>query len=234
MKKSRGVVYVLLTAIIATAGWLMLTSDEQELPGQTRQTSNEQPSKTIGNALELLPQLEEREIIQATPKKADTGDGRRANLEMTEGRNMTDGPPSSQEAMTEQALDLNIEEVYNDGTLNTAHIDSDLVDSGRMFTQNISQLPDLPLGTPISLEIFGITYSGILAKSERSPGLGNQYVKVSLGARGQYMNIYYGKELARGKIYTADGAYIFQHNGESGFIMPIHEFKKLKNALVID
>lgn len=127
-----------------------------------------------------------------------------------------------------------IEEIYHDGTLNIEGIDEDLVNSGKMFKSSATRLRYRSVGTPITINLFGDTLQGIIKKNTKSPNTGNTYVKIGFGEKGRYANIYYGKNLMKGKIYTSEGSYIFQHNGEAGFVLPIYEYKKMKNALFID
>ena len=130
--------------------------------------------------------------------------------------------------------EVKMEETYNDGSYNTSKIDSDIVANGKMVLTDINSMKSLPKGSEVVLNLFGQELNGVVEKNKIAGESGNKYIKVRLGGPGEYMNVYYGTNISRGKIYSPEGSYMFEHNGEVGFVISIYEYKKLKDALFID
>lgn len=129
---------------------------------------------------------------------------------------------------------LSIETLHDPDQYDLSGIDQDLVDNGTLVSSGMGALKSLAKGSEVEISLMGEPYSGVVEKNLVSGNLGNTYVKIRLGQTAEYLNVYYGSQIARGKIYTADASYLFEDNGKIGFVIPIYEYKKLKNALFID
>ncbi len=76
---------------------------------------------------------------------------------------------------------------------------------------------------------------GQVTKNRASKKLpNNSYVKISFENQGEYMTAYIEGDTTKGKIYTRNGSYMYENNGDTGFILSIYEYKKMHNALHID
>ena len=149
-------------------------------------------------------------------------------------------PSDPQQHSTEQGAELpaltflDLQSVYNDGSYNVNKIDSDLVEHGQMFLADLAQLKRLSIGAPVRLTLLNHELNGALQKKQDSQLLSNTQLRVGLGDQLHYLTAYYGETITRGKIYGPQGAYIYEHNGDVGFLLSLYEYKKLNNALVFD
>jgi len=133
------------------------------------------------------------------------------------------------------ATTIIFKEIYNDFSKNISDIDSDLIDAGKMFVGNLSVLRQHTIGTTITVDIDGLPRMGQVTKNRASKKLpNNSYVKISFENQGEYMTAYIEGDTTKGKIYTRNGSYMYENNGDTGFILSIYEYKKMHNALHID
>lgn len=127
------------------------------------------------------------------------------------------------------------DEIYNDHSKDLSGINSDLVEAGKMFLGDLYTLKDLSLDAPVTIDVDGAKWRGKVTKNKSSPSLpSNSYVKIKFNKQGEYMTAYFDGKSTKGKIYTSEGSYIYEHNGQVGFILSIYEYKKMNNALHID
>ena len=88
-------------------------------------------------------------------------------------------------------------------------------------------------GESFSIDIDGHPHTGEVIQNDDTP-LGRQYLVASLGQPGTNLTVYYGKEKVRGKIYSPQGAFIFESTANETFMMPLYQYKEIHNALQID
>ncbi len=130
---------------------------------------------------------------------------------------------------------ISFEEVYNDFSKDLSGLNELLIDNGKMFAGNIGSLKQLEIGSSIDIDFNGMQWQGKVVKKKPSDRLkGNSYLKIAFGNKGEYMTAYFNGTSTKGKIYKGSESYMYEHNGQSGFIISIYEYKKLNNALHID
>ncbi len=133
-----------------------------------------------------------------------------------------------------ESTTLKIEELYNDSSYETIELASTLVKHGKMFKVDFRQLENLPDRSEVVLNIFGVESKGHISSHQKSGVLHNSFIKIDLQNVGEYMTVYIGSRVITGEIYTVKERYMFESTDDVGFIMPIFEFKKLNDALLID
>jgi len=123
----------------------------------------------------------------------------------------------------------------NDYSTDFSGIDPDLVNSGERFSGDFDELNNLSIGDTVTIEVAGLKVNGTVSKKKDSNNVaGASYSKIKFENQGEYMTAYFNEGSTKGKIYTNDGSYIYEHNGNAGFLISIFEFKKINDALVID
>lgn len=124
---------------------------------------------------------------------------------------------------------INFTEIDTKISSEIRYIDTVLSNSGSGFAADLSQLKLLRSGTVIKFNFLGHQIDADI-KSNELTSVGNRYMEIGLDPRSSisHMTVFFGRKLTRGKIYTPSGSYIFQHNGVSGFYMPIGEYEELK------
>lgn len=136
-----------------------------------------------------------------------------------------------------KTLDFRISEIVDKEIPNdrTVNIDNDLRSAGTAFKANMQELASTNEGQKLNISFFGEQYQGeIEHKSISVSGLTQIKIDLAESRQGTYMSIYFGRKVTKGKVYTTSGSYIFEYEGDIGYVMSIFEYKKLKNAIYID
>lgn len=224
------VILLLLGSIIYLVAWPDSDNFNEELASIAEEASRMKDyieSEVLSDAEEISEQyfgLEEENAISADPPKE------------IDNYNFNEELPYQNSELPEQ-LFLVLEESYNDGTFNVSGIDSSLVEHGTLFLADLRDLSSLPVGSEVLFNFFGEQLEGRVNIQNKTEALGNPYTKILFNGspnEDMYLNAYKGKKVTRGRIYTYNKSYVFEHNGDAGFILSLYEYKRLNDALFID
>lgn len=134
----------------------------------------------------------------------------------------------------EKTEEVAFTKTFDDGNNDFGNIDQEMIGSGEMFKADLNRLKNLSQGQQVTIDLLNKNMVGKV-EIKQSTKIGSTMLSVKLDDSSvSNMSIYYGETLTRGKIYTPDGSYIFEANINVGFLMNMHEYKKMKNALYID
>ncbi len=133
---------------------------------------------------------------------------------------------------------LIFEHSYGTTPNNDSRIDKDLIDHAIGFRANFDVITELSVGENILIKLpyigEGIEEKGTISKNELTSLTSSREVTVTFSNSGSYMTAFYTEGLIQGKIYSEKGTYIYESDGEHGYIMSIYDYKSLKQALIID
>ncbi|WP_196158989.1 hypothetical protein [Reinekea sp. G2M2-21] len=116
----------------------------------------------------------------------------------------------------------------------TRLFESTLVNHGMLVSGNLGELMSLPMDSVVWVNVQGERIKGTLQVSKPSGLKQALYQKVAFSEAGEYMTVYHGENLIKGKIYTKQGAYMYELHDSVGYMISIYEYKKQNNALFSD
>ncbi len=130
---------------------------------------------------------------------------------------------------------LDLSEIADSRFLDTSGIDQDVVSHGTQIGMDISQVRSLPVGSRVEMNLLGSKVVGTTRKNEPRP-LNMTHVVVEIDGPGvDYMSVHMDENrVVSGEIYANGQSYFIEHNGSVGYLISIYEYKKLKNALLLD
>ncbi len=142
--------------------------------------------------------------------------------------------PTPDEVVDKKPRYIKFDEVYDGYAKDTSGIDSDLINHGKIFSSQMSIFHTLSLGDAVVVDINGAQIKGRIDKRKKSTITGSTFSMVNFDGVGEYMTASSRAGKTKGLIYTRDGSYMYEHNGEVGFIISIYEYRKLNDALYGD
>lgn len=124
-------------------------------------------------------------------------------------------------------LSLSFSEVDNNEPGDSTPVDPVFAKSGSRFNVDFEQVANLQPGNNLTIEILGQNFDANI-KSISKTDQQNRYVEIKLDKDSVLadMTIYYGRKVTKGKLYTNKGAYVFQHDGKTGYLLSEEVYEK--------
>lgn len=128
------------------------------------------------------------------------------------------------------------EQTFDTPPIETGNINSTLVKYGTFFKADFSRISKLHEGDTLDIGVNGILHSGSIKSKEKGLDTGNVFIEVAIntGFDGNFITIYNGQEVTKGKIFVSGESYIYEHGENGGFYMPLRDYKIKTNTFKID
>lgn len=133
------------------------------------------------------------------------------------------------------AVELSFSYASNTGIYVNPVIDENIKSYGDSIDSNLILLSNVEKGGVVKFQYLGKSLSGKVTRSD-STRINSKYVRVDFSGEqeGYYMSFHLTNGFVKGKIYTNSGSYIYEGDGNNGFVMDLYEYKKLHDALKYD
>ncbi|WP_428240806.1 hypothetical protein [Gynuella sp.] len=145
-------------------------------------------------------------------------------------------PSSQDEPDQNDYIFLSLSPVVDSDLSNTQNIPDVFVNHGDHFDANLSLLHQYPVGTKISVEIFGNLYEGAIKRHKTlDSGVSNTRIDFGYESPPSYMTIYsYTDGRSTGNIYTKDTNYTFWNKDQNGFLIEDNRLHELSGFPLTD
>jgi len=112
-----------------------------------------------------------------------------------------------------------------------------IANNGSPFHGDVFTIRSIPPGTDVKLSLLDLKLEGVVTRNEiKNYDLAT--IRIDFNEIDQsisYMTLFYYLDgMVKGKIYSPEGNYVVEHNGEVGFILEMNELYRLEGSPKID